>query len=74
MNDKGEKLERRIGALPEEEFERIAQRAADVLEKRIYEAVGRGIVSKVLWMVGAGLIATAAYFAGREKVNFSIFG
>lgn len=52
------------------EFEAIATRAAEIVEQRMYAAVGRGVVSKALYVLGAGTIALASWLHGAGKLKF----
>ena len=39
--------------LTDDQIEAIAEKAAEVAFKKIYEEVGRSVVKKVFWIVGA---------------------
>ena len=62
------------GRLSDEEFERVAARAADLVKEEFYAAVGKGVVSKILYIAGASLIALAAWMHGKGKISLAIFG
>lgn len=55
--------------LTEEQIEAIAEKAADKavakLTDHVYREVGRGVVSKFLWICGA--IAASAYLWAKSK-------
>lgn len=47
--------------LSDEQIERIAERAAEVALEKVYTSIGKSVVSKFLWLVGAGTLAVAAW-------------
>jgi len=49
--------QRTSARLSEATFERIAYRAAQIVEERLFAAVGRTILSKALYVLGTGGIA-----------------
>lgn len=55
--------------LTEEEIERIAERAADkAVEKmadQAYQAIGKGVVSRFLWIVGVITVGFAAWLHSK---------
>lgn len=53
--------------LTEAQMEAIAERAAERALEKVYASVGRSIITKILWMVGATAIALAAYLKGIGK-------
>ena len=55
--------ERRYVQLSDEDVERIATRAKELALRDIYVAVGKSVLSKVLWVLGA---ASAALWAWLE--------
>lgn len=64
----------RDGALPphypfltEEQIEKIAERAAKVALENVYKEIGKSVVSKFLWAVGAVVLAAYAYLKGAGK-------
>ena len=40
--------------LSDDQIEKIAERAAEVAFKKNYEEVGKSVVKKIFWIVGAG--------------------
>jgi len=61
--------ERRASAhLTEEQIELIAERAADKALEKVYASVGKSVVHKILWLVGAAALAVVAYFKGVGKL------
>lgn len=50
--------------LSAEQIERIAERAAEVALEKVYTSIGKSVVNKVLWMVGAASLAVAAWLNG----------
>ncbi|MFC4518619.1 hypothetical protein [Cupriavidus pinatubonensis] len=53
-----------IPKLTEEQIDEIAERAAQVALERVYTQIGKSVVSKFLWLVGAGTLAVAAWLNG----------
>lgn len=53
-----------IPHLTEDQIEQIAERAAQVALERVYTQIGKSVVSKFLWLVGAGTLAVAAWLNG----------
>ena len=58
----------RRGPLSDEQIELIAERAAEKALEKVYASVGKSVVHKILWMVGAAALAAAAYFKGVGKI------
>lgn len=50
--------------LTEAQIEAIAERAAEVALEKVYTAVGKSVVSKFLWLLGATSLAVAAWLNG----------
>lgn len=48
-----------------DEQEAIAQRAADIAFEKFYAEVGKSIVRKFLWVVGAVTVALLMWLGGR---------
>ena len=48
-----------------EDFEGVAARAAEIVETRLYAAVGRTLVAKILRFIGAGLLAIFVWEVAR---------
>ena len=60
--------ERRSAAhLTEDQIELIAERAAERALEKVYASVGKSVVNKVLWLIGAAALAAVAYFKGLGK-------
>ena len=57
-----------IPQLTEAQIEAIAERAAEVALERVYTQIGRSVVNKVLWLVGAGALALAAWMHSNGKL------
>jgi hypothetical protein len=51
--------------LTEEQIEAISERAADKALAKVYENIGRSIVNKAMWIVGAGVLALLAWLGGK---------
>jgi hypothetical protein len=58
----------RRGPLSDEQIELIAERAAEKALEKVYASVGKSVVHKILWLVGAAALAAAAYFKGVGKI------
>lgn len=54
--------------LTDEQIEAIAERAAEVAFKKIYEEVGRSVVKKLFWIVGAGALALLMFLSANGQV------
>ena len=52
--------ERRKQRLSDDEIDLIAERAASKVEERLYAQIGRSLVSKILWLLGAAGAAVLA--------------
>lgn len=63
----GQQDEKRSPVISEEQFEAIAERAAERALAKVYEQIGRSIVTKILWVVGAAALAVAAWMKGSGK-------
>lgn len=51
--------------LTDDQIEQIAERAAEVALEKVYTQIGKSIVSKFLWLIGAASLAVLAYFKGK---------
>jgi hypothetical protein len=58
----------RRGPLSDEQIELIAERAAEKALEKVYASVGKSVVHKILWLVGAAALALAAYLKGVGKI------
>lgn len=45
--------------------EATAQRTVEMLENKIYLRVGRGVVNKLLWLIGFAVVSTAAWLHAK---------
>lgn len=60
--------ERRAGpTLSDAEIEAIAERAAEKALERVYTQIGKSVVNKMLWLLGAAGLAVFAYLKGAGK-------
>ena len=50
--------------LSDDQIERIAERAAEVALERVYTQIGKSVVLKVLWLLGAASLAVVAWLNG----------
>lgn len=55
--------------LTDAQIEMIAERAAEVALERVYLKIGKSIVTKFLWWVGAGALAVVAYLQGAGYIK-----
>jgi hypothetical protein len=60
---------RTIPQLSDDQIERIAERAAEVALERVYTQIGKSVVSKFLWFVGAATLALAAWLNGSGHLK-----
>lgn len=62
--------ERRIHPqLSEDQINAIAERAAEVAIERVYTAIGKSVVKKFFWLVGAAALAVAAWLNGSGHLK-----
>jgi hypothetical protein len=55
------KNERREVQISDAQFERIAKRAAELVEEKFYAQVGRSVIRRILFALGAGGSAIGAW-------------
>lgn len=64
--------ERRKMPLSEEQIESIAERAAEkAMEKltgHIYQEVGKGVVSKLFWLIGASAVGIGLWLKSKNLI------
>lgn len=53
--------------ITEAQFAALVDNAADKVFERVYAEIGKNVVRKALWFVGAGLAALAAWLAGSGR-------
>ena len=61
--------ERRNSPISPELFEKLAQRAADIMEERIQIAIGKSTIKAVAYIVGAALLALAAWLGISGQIK-----
>lgn len=54
--------------LTEEQIDTIAERAAERALEKVYAQIGKSIVQKFLWLVGAASLAVLAWMKGSGKL------
>jgi hypothetical protein len=59
---------RAYGGLSEDEIEAIAERAANKALEKVYAQIGKSVVNRVLFWIGAAALAVLAYFKGSGKL------
>lgn len=55
--------------LTEADIDRIAERAAERAIEKVYTEIGKSIVSKVFYFVGAVTLAIGAWLSGKGYFN-----
>lgn len=63
MSDDGKYTKRDYGPLTQEQAGNLADFAADRAQERMYAELGRSVVKKTLFLLGAGITALVAYLA-----------
>jgi hypothetical protein len=58
----------RRASLTDEQIELIAERAAEKALEKVYSSIGKSVVHKFLWLIGAAALAALAYFKGLGKL------
>lgn len=53
--------------LTEEQLELIAERAAGRALEKVYASIGKSVIQKFLWVVGAASLAILAWLKGSGK-------
>lgn len=54
--------------LTDAQIEAIAERAAEVAFKKIYEEVGKSVVKRIFWIVGAASLALLLFLSGPNNL------
>lgn len=54
--------------LSDEQIDKIAEKAAEKALEKVYTQIGKSVVQKVLYLVGAAALAIWAYLNGNIKV------
>ena len=57
--------ERRRKSISDEEFEGIARRAAEKALEKVYAEVGKGVLKKLLWLIGVASLAALAFLSSK---------
>jgi hypothetical protein len=57
--------ERRSRALSEDEMDLIATKAAEKALEKVYAEVGRGLLKKAAWVVGAIVVGLLMWMGGK---------
>jgi len=61
--------ERRSHIIPEELIDHIAEKAAERALEKVYSQVGKSVVTKLLWIVGAISLAVFAWLTHLDKIK-----
>lgn len=51
--------------LTDDQIDEIAERAAEKALEKVYTSIGKSVVSKLLWFLGAASVAVAAWMNGH---------
>jgi hypothetical protein len=62
---KGANMEDHPKYLTEADIDRIAQKAAEKAIEKVYTEIGKNVVSKVFYLVGAVSLAIGAWLTGK---------
>lgn len=54
--------------LTAEQLEQVAELAAEKAIERVYTEIGKNVVHKALWVLGAGALALFAWLKGAGKL------
>jgi hypothetical protein len=54
--------------LTDDQIEQIAERAAEVAFRKIYEEVGKNVLKKLAWLTGAAVLGLAFWLAGNNSL------
>lgn len=54
--------------LTDEQIEMIAERAAEVAFQKVYQEVGKTVLTKLAWLAGAAVIGLALWLAGHNSL------
>jgi DNA-directed RNA polymerase beta' subunit len=64
-----EELDRHIDDRIELRMSEIAENAADKAIEKVYSQVGKGVMNKIMWVLGVGAIVLLSWLAGRGSVH-----
>ena len=54
--------------LTDAQIETIAERAAEVAFQKVYQEVGKTVLTKLAWLVGAATVGLALWLAGHNSL------
>jgi len=57
---------RKHWTLSEEQFEAIAERAADKALEKVYNQVGKSVLTRLAWLAGIVIISLALWLSGAH--------
>ena len=57
--------------MTEDEIEDLVGRVSDKVVSRFYEEVGRGVMKKILWVIGLATISLLIWLAGTGKIKIT---
>lgn len=58
----------RMAQLTDEQIDIIAERAAERALEKVYAQIGKSVVHRVLFWIGAAALAVLAYLKGMGKI------
>ncbi len=57
---------RRFGGLSEDEIDHIAEKAAEKAFEKVYQHVGKSVLNKLAWMLGAAVVGMFILLGGNH--------
>ena len=51
--------------LTDDQIDAIAEKAAEVAFKKIYQEVGKSVLTKLAWLAGAAVVGAAMWLSGN---------
>lgn len=55
--------------LSDEQFEAIANRAKEIAKEEIYADIGKGVVKRILWLLGLGSTGLVVYLSAKGYIK-----
>lgn len=60
---------RRSNQITNDDIERIAKRAKDLALEEVYADIGKGVVKRLLWILGIGGTGLAVYLSSKGYIK-----
>lgn len=57
--------ERRTAGLSDEQMELLAEKAAEKALQKVYAEVGKGVMRKLAWVIGAAVVGLLLWMGGK---------